>query len=108
MNKAQILVLIQLILFVVIGASAVLIPSNKSTEQWIIGGGLILLGLAVAFWAIFEHGRVNRGGPSALPPLINKLTLSHQAYTSVSAIQFIQVCCWLPLAPRFGMVMSSY
>jgi protein-S-isoprenylcysteine O-methyltransferase Ste14 len=67
MNKAQGLVLIQLILFAVIGGTAVLIPSHKSSEQWIVGGGLVLVGLLIGLYAITEHGRVNRGGPSALP-----------------------------------------
>ena len=67
MNKAQVLVLIQFILFVAIGLSALMIDTSKTTMNWIVGGGLILFGVGIGLWAIGEHGRVNRGGPSALP-----------------------------------------
>ena len=97
MNKAQSLVLIQLILFGVIGASAILIPSNKSTEQWIVGGGTVIVGLGIAFWAIFEHGRINRSGPSALPTPNQQADLitsglykhiRHPIYTGVLLVAF--------------------
>lgn len=67
MKKAQILVLIQLMLFVVIGGSALLIDNNPTPAQWVIGVGVVLAGLVIALLSITEHGRVNRGGPSALP-----------------------------------------
>lgn len=67
MNKAQILVGIQLILFVVIGSSALFIDNNPTPAQWVIGVGAVLVGLVIALLSITEHGRVNRGGPSALP-----------------------------------------
>jgi protein-S-isoprenylcysteine O-methyltransferase Ste14 len=97
MNKAQILVLIQLILFVVIGTSALLIDTKQSTEQWIIGSGLVLLGLVIAFWAIFEHSRINQGGPRALPTPNQNADLvtsglyeriRHPIYTGVLLIAF--------------------
>jgi len=97
MSKAQTLVLIQLVLFAVIGVSAIVIPSDKSAQQWAIGGGLVLLGLAIAFWAIFEHGRVNRGGPSALPTPNQNADLitsglykriRHPIYTGVLMVAF--------------------
>jgi len=67
MNKAQILVLIQFILFGLIGASALLIPTGRSNVQWVLGAGTTIAGLVFALIAIAEHGRINRGGPSALP-----------------------------------------
>lgn len=97
MTKAQTLVLIQFILFVIIGVVAILIPSEKSSQQWVVGGALVLLGLVVAFWAIFEHGRVNRGGPSALPTPNQNADLitsglykriRHPIYTGVLMVAF--------------------
>ena len=67
MNKGMILLTIQLVLFAVIGGGAVLIPTEHSTGQWIIGGIGILAGVVVAFMAIGEHGRINQGGPNAVP-----------------------------------------
>jgi protein-S-isoprenylcysteine O-methyltransferase Ste14 len=67
MTKASVLVIIQFILFAVIGGTAILVPMERSAGQWIVGGICILLGLIVGFIAIIEHGRINRGGPSALP-----------------------------------------
>ena len=97
MNKAQGLVLIQLILFVVIGGTAVLIPSDKSSVQWLVGGGVVMLGLLIGLYAITEHGRVNRGGPSALPTPNQNADLvtsglykriRHPIYTGVLMIAF--------------------
>lgn len=97
MNKAQMLVLIQFILFAVIGGSALLIASQHSSEQWIIGGGIVLLGLGIGLHAVTEHGRVNRGGPSALPTPNQNADLitsglykhiRHPIYTGVLLIAF--------------------
>ncbi len=97
MNKALLLVMIQFILFAVIGGVAVLIPTEHSTGQWIIGGLAILSGLAIALYAITEHGRVNQGGPSALPTPNQEAELvtsglykriRHPIYTGVLLVAF--------------------
>lgn len=67
MTKAQTLVLIQFTLFGLIGASALLIPTERSNIQWVIGVSATIAGLIFALVAIGEHGRVNHGGPSAFP-----------------------------------------
>lgn len=97
MNKATILVLIQFILFAVIGGGALLIPTEKGTLQWILGGLGIVSGVAVGLMAIAEHSRVNRGGPSALPTPDKNADLitsglykriRHPIYTGVLLVAF--------------------
>lgn len=67
MNKAQTLVVIQFALFGLIGAAVLLIPTVRSNVQWWIGIVATVGGLVFALVAIAEHGRVNRGGPRAVP-----------------------------------------
>ncbi len=97
MNKAFGLVVIQFILFAVIGGGAILIPTDKIAIQWVIGGVGIFAGVIVALMAITEHGRVNRGGPSALPTPNQSAELitsglykriRHPIYTGVLLVAF--------------------
>jgi len=97
MNKAFVLVLIQFVLFAVIGGAAVLIPTERETIQWVLGGLGIVSGVVVGLMAIAEHGRVNRGGPSALPTPNQQAELitsglyqriRHPIYTGVLLVAF--------------------
>mgnify|MGYP002651846256 CR=1 FL=1 len=97
MSKAQLLVVIQFILFAVIGASVLLFSTAKSPTQWMVGGVVTIAGLVIGLWAISEHGRVNRGGPKAVPtpnPEAELITsglyqrIRHPIYTGVLMVAF--------------------
>lgn len=67
MNKAQLLLTIQLILFALLGGATILLPTSKTAIQWVIGISITLIGIAIALLAFREHSRVNQSGPKALP-----------------------------------------
>jgi len=97
MSKATVLVFIQFILFAIIGGGALLIPTDQMMIQWVFGGIGIVSGVIVGLMAISEHGRVNKGGPSALPtPNQNAELITsglykhirHPIYTGVLIVAF--------------------
>lgn len=67
MDRAKLLVLIQLVLFLMVAAAFLLLPSRPAGVLWIAGlmlaGGGGLLGMV----AIAEHGRHNKRPPRAVP-----------------------------------------
>lgn len=97
MNKTFVLVLIQFVLFAVIGASAVLIPTEKDAIQWALGGIGAVGGAIIGLLAITEHGRVNKGGPNVVPTPNQNADLitsglykriRHPIYTGVLLVAF--------------------
>lgn len=97
MSKAYGLVLIQFVLFAVIGGGYFALPRNTPTPQFVAGFIVVIIGLAIGLYAIWEHGRVNKSGPNAVPTPRKDAELitsglyrwvRHPIYTGVLAVGF--------------------
>lgn len=97
MNKAQMLVIIQFILFVMIGGSFILLPATTPLLLRGVGASLVIFGLGIGLMAIREHKVVNQGSPNAVPTPQDSAQLvtsglysriRHPIYTGVLLVGF--------------------